>query len=76
MSAADAPPLPPAVKLTAGQRDFLERVRDGHRLRLADRVEDRIRQAMRRARFVEVLAKPRRWSITDAGRAALDADRG
>ena len=59
------------MRLTEAQRDFLERVRDGQQLRLADRAEDRVRQSMRQAGFVVCLRNPRRWAITDSGRAAL-----
>lgn len=54
------------------ERDFLQRVADGKALRLADRQEDRLRQRMRKAGFVEVLSKPRRWAITETGRQALE----
>jgi hypothetical protein len=60
-----------AEKLNIDELDFLQRVRDGRRLRLADRYQDRVRQRMRRAGLVEVLMEPRRWSITDLGRRAL-----
>lgn len=53
------------------QRDFLLRLRDGRPLGCADRQEDRARQAMRRAGYAVVLKNPRRWSLTDEGRAAL-----
>jgi len=59
--------------------DFLRRLRDGHSLRVADRVEDRVRQRCRKAGLAQVLQEPRRWVITDAGRAALStntSDRG
>jgi hypothetical protein len=58
-------------KLTADHLDFLRRVRDGQRLALADRHEDRIRQSLRRAGLAKVVMNPRRWVITDAGRRAL-----
>lgn len=60
------------MKLDPNERDFLERVRDGRRLKSADREEDKIRQRVRRYGLVEVLMKPRRWSLTEAGRAALE----
>lgn len=59
------------MKLTEHQRDFLERVRDGRKLRLADRDEDRARQRCRQSGLAEVVMNPRRWILTDAGRAAL-----
>lgn len=58
-------------KLTGGERRFLECVRDGLPLRLADRQEDRLRQKMRRLGLAVVLKQPRRWSVTPAGLAAL-----
>lgn len=60
------------MKLDPNERDFLERVRDGRRLKPADREEDKIRQRVRRFGLVEVLMKPRRWSLTEAGSAALE----
>lgn len=57
--------------LTDGEKDFLTRVKNGSRLGLADRIEDRLRQKLRRLGYVEVLKNPRRWSITEAGAAAL-----
>lgn len=59
-------------KLTKAQRDFLERVRDNRALGPADRNQDRVRQACRRQGLAEVLMNPRRWSLTPAGRAALN----
>lgn len=64
------------MKLDPNERDFLLRVRDGHTLRPADRKEDKIRQRMRRYGLAEVLMKPRRWSLTEAGRVALEAEHG
>ena len=63
-----------AEKLTAQERDFMERVRDGRSLAPADREEDRLRQRLRKAGLVEVLMKLRRWSLTPAGRAALQQE--
>lgn len=60
--------------LTAEERDFLERVRDGRVLKLADRPQDRVRQSCRRRGFAEVAMNPRRWVITPAGRAALEKE--
>ncbi len=60
------------MKLDPNERDFLLRVRDDRRLKPADREEDKIRQRMRRFGLAEVLTKPRRWSVTDAGRRALE----
>lgn len=59
------------MKLSAKEIEFLVRLRDQKALALADRYEDRARQRMRRLGFAEVLKSPRRWHITDAGRAAL-----
>lgn len=64
------------VKLTREQRDFLERVRDGRRLKSADRSEDRVRQFCRQRGLAEVVMNPRRWTITPAGRAALSQGGG
>lgn len=57
--------------LTEREKDFLSRVMVGARLRLADREEDKVRQRMRRLGFAEVVMNPRRWVLTEAGRAAL-----
>lgn len=59
-------------KLTRDQADFLRRVRDGSRLKPADRDEDRVRQSVRRAGLAEVVMNPRRWTITETGRRALE----
>ncbi|MBD3844282.1 hypothetical protein IED13_01130 [Bosea sp. SSUT16] len=59
------------MKLDPNERDFLQRVSIGWRLKPADREEDKIRQRMRRFGLVEVLMKPRRWSLTESGRLAL-----
>jgi hypothetical protein len=64
------------MKLTTEERDFLERVRDGRVLKLADRPQDRVRQSCRRRGLAEVVMNPRRWVITPAGRNALDKERG
>ena len=64
------------MKIDPDERDFLERVRDGRPLRLADRKEDRIRQRMRKYGLAEVVMNPRRWVITDAGRVALQSQGG
>lgn len=61
------------AKLTDREAAFLRCVERGLRLRLADREEDRARQRVRKAGLAEVLMNPRRWVITDAGRAALEA---
>ena len=53
--------------------EFLRRVRDGLHPGLADRKNDRIRQKLRRAGYAEVAMNPRRWVITEKGKAALDA---
>ena len=71
------------MKLTEAHYDFLSRVRDGLRLKLAGRDEDKVRQfcrrhglavvlkTPRRHGLAVVLKNPRRWKITEAGRAAL-----
>lgn len=63
-------------KLTALERDFLERLRLGRGLRPAFRDEDRARQKCRRAGLAIVIQNPRRWELTDAGLAALNASKG
>jgi len=62
------------AKLTEAQRDFLERIRDGRRLRTADRQEDKVRQFCRKNGLAAVAMEPRRWVITEAGRLALSQD--
>jgi hypothetical protein len=64
------------MNLSPDEQDFLCRVRDGKRLRLADRDQDRIRQRMRKYCLAEVVMNPRRWVITDAGRLALQSQGG
>ena len=63
----------PAVKLTKDELRFLEDVRCRRRPGVADRVADRMRQRLRKAGIVEVVMNPRRWQLTDKGRALLDA---
>ncbi|MFD1944688.1 hypothetical protein [Paradevosia shaoguanensis] len=63
------------MNLTYAQYDFLEALENGWRLKPADDAEDRVRQFCRKNGLAEVLAKPRRWSITPVGRAALQAAR-
>ncbi len=58
--------------LTDDEIDFLTRVKAGTRLKPADRIEDKLRQRLRRKGLVEVLKNPMRWSITAAGGAALE----
>lgn len=60
------------MRLDPEERDFLERVRYGKQLGLADRRQDRVRQRCRKWNLVQVEMKPRRWVITDLGRAVLD----
>lgn len=59
------------MKLTASEIEFLQAVYRGTRLPLADRKQDRVRQRVRKMRLAEVVMNPRRWQLTDAGRAAL-----
>jgi len=59
------------LKLDRRERDFLQRLWFGQTLRLADREEDRVRQKMRKAGLAVVTKNPRRWELTEAGRAAL-----
>lgn len=63
------------MKLTKAQTDFLDALVHGQRLRLADRAEDRVRQFCRKNGLAMVVMNPRRWVVTDAGRAALKAAR-
>lgn len=59
------------------ERDFLERVRDGRKLRPADDREDAIRQRVRKRGLAAVVKDPkRRWIITDAGRTELKKEPG
>ena len=58
--------------LTVAEKDFMTRVKNGSRLGVADRLEDRLRQKLRRLGLVEVLKNPRRWSITEKGLAAME----
>ncbi len=58
-------------RLDRRDRDFLQRLWFGQTLRLADREEDRVRQKMRKAGLAVVMKNPRRWELTEAGRAAL-----
>jgi hypothetical protein len=60
-------------KLTDLERDFLRRLRDRVELRPAFRDEDRARQSCRRRGFAKVEMNPRRWVLTDNGRACLEA---
>lgn len=64
------------VKLTNPERDFLERVRDSRPLKIADRKEDKVRQRVKKLGLAECVMGPRRWIITDAGRAALERSEG
>lgn len=64
------------VNLTERERDFLIRVRDSRPLRIADRKEDRARQRVKKLGFAECVMGPRRWVITDAGRAAIERSEG
>lgn len=58
--------------MTPAEKDFLERLEFKHRrLPSADRVQDRMRQKLRKAGLIECVMNPRRWIITDAGRKAL-----
>lgn len=59
------------MRLSSDELDFLTRVRDGGRLKPADRVEDRLRQRMRKIGFAVVAMDPRRWVITPAGLEAI-----
>lgn len=52
--------------------EILYRVNRGQRLPLADRKQDRIRQRLRRDGLIECVMNPRRWVLTEAGKATLD----
>ncbi len=58
--------------LSQDEIDFLMRVKTGRKLKPADRIEDKLRQRLRRKGLVEVLKNPMRWSITEAGVAFLE----
>lgn len=58
-----------AGKLTDKQRDILHRLADGRKLGLADRVEDRARQGLRKAGLIAHCGKPKRWQISADGLA-------
>lgn len=58
-------------KLTPDHLDFMRRVWTAKPLKSADRAEDKIRQQCRKAGYVKIMRNPRRWVITDAGKAAL-----
>ena len=61
------------MRLDSEERDFLERVRSGQPLGLADRRQDRVRQRCRYWGLAKVVQKPRRWVITESGEMALSA---
>lgn len=54
--------------LDPAEREFLECVRDGRPLGLADRAQDRVRQRCRNSGLAKVVKNPRRWVLTEAGR--------
>lgn len=58
--------------LTDDEMDFLNRLKLGTRLKLADRKEDKIRQKMRRLGYAYVIMGPRRWVLTDKGWKAVE----
>lgn len=58
-------------QLTPAERDFLEQVARGKVEPVVYREDDKARQRMRRAGYAEVVMKPRRWVLTDAGRKLL-----
>lgn len=54
------------------QRDFLERVRDGQRLRPATAEQDKVRQLCRKLGLVRYeRGPPRKWVVTSVGHVAL-----
>lgn len=64
------------MNLTGEQGEFLECVRDGGSLKLAERKDDPVRQFCQRKGVTSVLVNPRRWVITTRGRDALGKERG
>lgn len=62
------------MKLTEREKQFLVRVKDGERLRLADREEDKARQRVRKLGLAEVVMNPRRWVVTRQGWAYFASD--
>lgn len=61
--------------LSEAEQDFLERLRGGRAIGLADRAADKVRQRMRRLGYAKVVMNPRRWVLTDAGRAHLNGEK-
>lgn len=59
------------MDLTDAHMDFLDRLKNGRRLPLADRVQDRVRQQLRQAGMIKCVMNPRRWVITDFGHDIL-----
>lgn len=55
------------MHLSEREEDFLLRVKDRTRLRLADREEDKVRQRVRKLGLAEVVMNPRRWVLTPSG---------
>lgn len=60
-------------EITPRQRDILELLASGQKLGLADRVEDRARQGLRRAGLIAHCGKPKRWQISAKGLAVRTA---
>ena len=56
--------------------DFFLDVSNQVDLRLADRVEDRARQKVRRLGLVEHSGKPKRWRVTPLGQQVLSILKG
>jgi hypothetical protein len=52
--------------------DFLRRLWRGDHPGLADREADKARQRVRRMGLAKVVMNPRRWVLTDDGRALFD----
>jgi hypothetical protein len=68
-----------AAGLNPSEAEFLKRVCDARRLRLADRKEDRARQMCRRLGLVHVVLNPRRWEALPLGqqvRTILEKNNG
>jgi len=53
--------------LSEDDKDFILRVGWGRRLKMADRVQDRVRQRVKKFGLAEVVINPRRWVLTPKG---------
>lgn len=64
-------PVYAGVEITPEHVRFLEAIEASRKPGLADRPEDRRRQAMRRLGWVKYAGTPRRWQLTRVGEVAL-----